>query len=111
MKISSMMSVHFSSERDDWPTPKWLFDALNREFGFTLDPCSTHENAKCEKHFTVSEDGLREDWSDEVVFMNPPYGRAIGAWMKRRINQQGKARRLCVLFRPERTRLGGINSR
>jgi len=71
------------SMRDDWPTPQWLFDALHREFEFTLDPCSSHTNAKCARHFTVREDGLGQDWADAVVFMNPPYGRAIGRWMKK----------------------------
>jgi phage N-6-adenine-methyltransferase len=75
------MSVHFSSQTPEWPTPQWLFDALDKEFGFSLDPCSTNGNAKCAKHFTKEDDGLSKSWSDEVVFMNPPYGREIGRWM------------------------------
>lgn len=73
--------VHFSSATDEWPTPQKLFDALDAEFGFTLDPCATKANAKCRRYFTKEEDGLRQDWADETVFMNPPYGRAIGRWM------------------------------
>ena len=55
----SLLSVHFSSASDEWATPQWLFDALNKEFGFTLDVCSTHENAKCRCHFTRFENGLK----------------------------------------------------
>ena len=73
----------YSSASEEYGTPQWLFDALNAEFGFTLDPCCTHDNAKCAKHYTKTEDGLSQDWSDEVVFMNPPYGRVIGDWMKK----------------------------
>lgn len=73
--------VHFSSATCEWPTPQWLFDALNREFGFTLDPCSTDENAKCKRHFTLRQNGLLQAWRGEVVFMNPPYGQAISEWM------------------------------
>ncbi|MCP4191770.1 MAG: adenine methyltransferase [Planctomycetaceae bacterium] len=73
----------FSSESPEWETPQWLFDSLNAEFGFTLDPCSTDQNAKCPKHFTKSENGLEQDWQDHVVFMNPPYGREIAAWMEK----------------------------
>lgn len=51
-----------SSNTPEWATPQSFFDELNREFSFTLDPCSTHENAKCEKHFTKEEDGLSKDW-------------------------------------------------
>jgi len=75
--------VHFSSATDEWPTPQSLFDALNSEFGFTLDPCATPANAKCRRFFTKADDGLTQDWGDEIVFMNPPYGRAIGHWMKK----------------------------
>ncbi len=51
-----------STGKDDWETPSWLFEQLDREFHFTLDPCSTHENAKCEKHYTTAENGLLQDW-------------------------------------------------
>lgn len=71
----------FSSESAEWETPLWLFESLNAEFGFTLDPCSTTQNAKCRNHFTKREDGLSRNWTDHTVFMNPPYGREIGAWM------------------------------
>lgn len=79
--MESGLRVHFTSKTDEWPTPKNLFAILDKEFRFTLDPCSTDENAKCSKHFTVRENGLSQDWKDEVVFMNPPYGRSIGMWM------------------------------
>lgn len=75
------MAVHFSSQTPEWPTPRWLFCALDREFGFTLDPCATHDNAKCAKHYTREDDGLRQSWRDEIVFMNSPYGREIAKWM------------------------------
>lgn len=77
------MNVHFSSETPEWYTPQDTFDALNAEFSFTLDPCCTHENAKCDMHFTQEDDGLNQDWGSEVVFMNPPYGRTIKDWMRK----------------------------
>jgi site-specific DNA-methyltransferase (adenine-specific) len=73
----------FSSATDEWESPQWLFDALDREFGFTLDPCSTHENAKCRRHFTRAEDGLVQHWANETVWMNPPYGKDIAKWMEK----------------------------
>ena len=73
----------FSSATPEWETPQWLFDALNAEFNFSLGPCSTHGNAKCENHFTKEDDGLLHDWGDHTVFMNPPYGRAICHWMQK----------------------------
>jgi len=77
------MEVHYSSKSNEWATPQNLFDELNDEFNFTLDPCATDENAKCSKYFTIEDDGLSKDWSNEVVFMNPPYGREIKKWIKK----------------------------
>lgn len=76
------MSVHFSSATDLWATPQDFFDKLNAEFGFTLDVCANAENAKCADYFTAEQDGLAQDWRG-VCWMNPPYGREIGAWMRK----------------------------
>ena len=51
----------FSSKTVEWETPQDFFDSLNDEFHFTLDPCSTDENAKCRKHYTKEQDGLKQD--------------------------------------------------
>ena len=77
------MSVHFSSKSNEWTTPQYLFNELNDDFNFTLDPCATDKNAKCSKYFTIEDDGLSKDWSNDVVFMNPPYGREIKKWIKK----------------------------
>ena len=68
----------------EWTTPQELFDKLNDEFHFTLDPCSTDENAKCRKHYTKEQDGLKQDWTGETVFCNPPYGRTeVSKWCRK----------------------------
>ena len=66
-----------------WETPQDLFDKLDAEYHFTLDVCATAENAKCARYFTPTEDGLFQDWKDHICWMNPPYGRAIGKWIKK----------------------------
>lgn len=58
----------YSSKSDEWATPPETFDELNAEFGFTLDPCSTDVNCKCEKHFTQKDDGLSKDWGGIPYF-------------------------------------------
>ena len=75
--------VMFSSKSNEWATPQALFDELDREFHFTLDPCATPENAKCRKFYTIEDDGLSKDWSGETVFCNPPYGREISKWVEK----------------------------
>jgi len=67
----------------EWGTPQDFFDTLNAEFGFTLDVASNDDNAKVNRHFSLADDGLSQDWSGEVCWMNPPYGREIGAWMQK----------------------------
>ena len=52
----------FTSDSQEWATPQKVFDELNAEFHFTLDPCCTHENAKCERHYTKEDDGLTKSW-------------------------------------------------
>ncbi len=93
----------FSSKTDLWTTPWNFFEKLNDEFRFTLDPCSTHENAKCNKHFTIEEDGLLQDWSNEVVFCNPPYGRKIKDWVKKAYEESQKDNTTVVMLTPART--------
>lgn len=78
-----MNAVHFKSQTPEWETPKQFFELYDREFRFTLDVCSTHENKKVERHFTKEDDGLCRSWCDDVCWMNPPYGREIGKWMKK----------------------------
>lgn len=71
-----------SSRRDDWGTPKWLYDQLNEAFNFTLDVCAHEGNHKHKNYFNIEKDGLAQDWSG-VCWMNPPYGRAIKHWIKK----------------------------
>lgn len=54
--------VMFSSNTDNWATPQELFNELNSEFHFTLDPCADDKNHKCDKYFTRKEDGLLQNW-------------------------------------------------
>lgn len=80
------MNVHFSSKTDLWSTPQDLFDELDKRFKFTLDVCAIPENAKCERYFTPEMDGLAQDWAsnkNDVIWMNPPYGREIPKWMEK----------------------------
>ena len=65
------MSVHFSSKTDLWYTPNDFYQSQNNKHQFTLDVCATHENAKCDRYFTVDDNGLEQDWSG-VAWMNPP---------------------------------------
>jgi len=92
--------LHSSSDMS-WPTPQYVFDALNLEFGFTLDPCCVPLTAKCRKFYTPTEDGLKQDWSNERVFMNPPYGSELPRWIKKAF-EESKRGSLVVCLVPAR---------
>ena len=96
-----MDKVIFSSKSSEWETPKELFDELDKEFSFDLDPCCTKENAKCRLFITKEEDGLKEPWLGNV-FMNPPYGREIGKWVRKAFEESRRAA-VVVCLLPART--------
>ena len=98
-----MNKVLFSSKTDLWSTPQDFYDILNKEFGFTLDPCASDENHKCEKYYTKDDNGLNKDWSGETVFCNPPYGRVIKDWVKKCHDEGSKDNTVVVMLVPART--------
>ena len=91
----------FTSNTDMWETPQALFDELDKEFHFTLDVCAVPENAKCERYFTPAQNGLKQDWNTGggTIYMNPPYGREIGLWVRKAAESNVTA--VCLL--PART--------
>lgn len=72
-----------SSNSAEWATPLEFYKKLNNEFNFTLDPCSTDENHKCNKYYTKKENGLIQEWKNERVYCNPPYGKEITKWIEK----------------------------
>lgn len=98
-----MNDVLFSSKTEEWSTPQDLFDSLNDEFCFNLDPCASPLNAKCSKYYTKTDDGLSKDWQGAIVFCNPPYGRKISAWVKKCYEESRKENTKVVLQIPART--------
>ena len=98
----------FSAKTSEWATPQDFFDKLNAEFNFTLDAASTHENTKCEKHYTVEDDGLSKSWAGETVWLNPPYtggarcAKAIREWVAKAYAESQKGA-VVVCLVPART--------
>jgi phage N-6-adenine-methyltransferase len=92
----------FSSRSDEWGTPQDFYEKLNRKFKFTLDPCCTPTTAKCDKYYTMEEDGLSKSWKNEVVFVNPPYGN-IGKWVKKAYEESKINGASVVMLIPSRT--------
>lgn len=67
---------------DDRGTDKALFAALSARFGgFTLDAAAAERNAKCERYYSIEDDGLSQPWYGSV-WCNPPYSDC-GAWVRK----------------------------
>ena len=92
--------------------PNWLFYQLNEEFHFTVDLAATSLNAKHWRYITPAQDALTVDWREAVYlsdcsspcsgWLNPPYGREIGKWVKKaRLSATPKTQIVCLL--PART--------
>lgn len=96
------MKVHFSSKRNDWETPNDLFEALDNEFHFKCDLAANSINAKVKTY--IVKGSLDLNWSllPGPLWLNPPYGREIGKWVKKAYEEsQRGATVVCLL--PART--------
>lgn len=99
--VQMKREVYASSASCEWETPDEFFNALDDQYHFTLDVCATKENAKCDRYFTVDDDGLSKEWQG-TCWMNPPYGREIGQWM-RKAYESGRKGATVVCLVPART--------
>lgn len=93
----------FSSQTDQWATPIDFFNLLDSNYHFTLDPCADEYNHKCSKYYTKEQNGLLQDWSNEIVFCNPPYGREIYDWVEKCWYEATYHNTVCVMLIPART--------
>lgn len=101
----------FSSAYDAWATPQDWFDKRNAIEKFQVDVCAAEDTAKCPIYYTKENSCLDKDWlTDEddklfnttVCFMNPPYGREIGKFVKKAYEQSYRGCRVVCLL-PART--------
>lgn len=97
VKLRQRSTTNYTNE---WATPQWLYDELDAEFHFTLDPCSNDRNHKCDKYFT--EGGLEQSWKGERVFCNPPFSE-IGKWVAKAFYETKADGTLVVMLIPTRT--------
>lgn len=78
----------FSSRSVEWPTPAALYQELQAEFHFDLDPCPVG----------ALWDGRLVSWVGRRVFCNPPYGRQLSSWLDKATEAE-----LAVYLVPART--------
>jgi hypothetical protein len=98
-------NVHFSSKTDEWTTPADIVARVILCLGeIDIDPCSDEQDTVPAKiHLHEKENGLEEIWRGRV-YMNPPYGDVIPAWVEKLIAEHncGNTREAIALV-PSRT--------
>jgi len=72
-----------AGSKDDWGTPRWFYEFLNKTCKFDLDACASIKNHKHENYYSLErdEDALSLPWA-KSTFCNPPYGRMTPAFLR-----------------------------
>jgi phage N-6-adenine-methyltransferase len=67
---------------DDRATTPEDFGPLDERFHFTIDAAASPHNTKCQRFWTIEDDGLEQSWSGERVWCNPPFSN-IAPWVRK----------------------------
>ena len=90
-------------KRTDWATPLVVYQIIDLLYGpFTLDPCASAGNAKCDKFFTVDDDGLAQSWAGNSCWLNPPYGKELPLWAEKGVREMDENGVYSVFLIPPR---------
>jgi len=89
---------------DDHRTPDDFFLALSQRYGpFDLDVAASDENHRCPLYFTKEYNALFQDWTEDRIWMNPPY-HSIDEWVDYAIIQLSKKNcKTVTMLLPART--------
>jgi phage N-6-adenine-methyltransferase len=91
-----------SARIDDRATDPVLFAKLDARFHFTLDVAASAHNTKCERYFSIADDGLAQSWRGERVWCNPPYSD-IPSWLEKAWHEVDGAELIVMLLPANRT--------
>ena len=82
-------------------TPDPFYSLLNRTFGpFVLDAYASPHNAKCDRFYTIEQDGNVQPWCD-VTFGNPHFKKGERSGMElclaKAVEEQNRGIRSCIV--------------
>ena len=77
---------------DNWKTPSYLYDELDREFHFNFDPCPLNADFN----------GLEIEWGTSN-FINPPYNKIDKPRFIQKAWDEWQSGKTCVLLLPVAT--------
>lgn len=89
---------------DDRETAPEFFAPLMDKYHFTLDVAASAHNAKCERFYTIEDNGLARPWAGERVWCNPPYSD-IRPWVEKAWDEPNTSK-IVMLLPANRTEQG-----
>ena len=105
----SIQPQMMASDKHDWRTPQCILGLIVKHFGVIgLDPCAESDLSThfARNNFTINDDGLSLSWSQGkgggVVYVNPPYGRALPLWAEKCAKEHANGCEIIALV-PART--------
>jgi site-specific DNA-methyltransferase (adenine-specific) len=95
-----------SSAKHDWRTPESVLARVRRVGAIAFDPCASPDNPTgAAVYCSPPQDGLDLCWTEasagRLVFVNPPFGRALPRWVGTCAAEASKGNEI-VLLTPAR---------
>ena len=82
-------------------TPEYILGPVRAALGgaIDLDPCATPRNeVGASAFYAPPQDGSALPWDAQTIFVNPPYGKAREAWIRRCMQAGGEGKRVVLLI-------------
>ncbi|MFW5847497.1 MAG: DNA N-6-adenine-methyltransferase [bacterium] len=83
------------NHQDDWATPPYFYNGLNKKYNFDFDPCPFQHNLDL-------WDGLEVDWGLRN-YINPPYSRKLKEKFIHKAVEESKKGKFCLMLLPVST--------
>ncbi len=95
-----------ANPKDEYETPRRIFDPLNYEFRFGIDLAASKKNRLCGSWFGPGHDdgkyndSLSIDWNGvaAALWLNPPYGKGIDRWVRKAYEESAKGALVVALL-------------
>lgn len=94
-----MANARHHKSSDDWGTPEYIYNPLDKEFDFNFDPCPL---GHAERISSGLWNGLDIEWK-ERNFINPPYNAIDKPKFILKSIEESKKGKLCVVLVPVAT--------
>jgi phage N-6-adenine-methyltransferase len=94
-----MSKIPKDFDTNEFETPPWFFNALNKEFAFQIDLAANKKNTLCPIFLGPEDDSLSKDWhklSDGYMFLNPPYS-PLQPWIEKAQLEAERGARLVMV--------------